>query len=106
MENYVKGIAEFIIDVSGATRYGPTAAFTDIVKAIVYDGNIVLSIVTPHKFNDIDEEVFISVPTVIGRSIGLKLTNILRRDELMKLHEAARAVYSTYRGSIEDLIRD
>ena len=106
VENYVKEIAEFIIDASGATRYGPAAAFTDIVKAIVYDENIVLSIATPHRFNDIGEEVFISVPTVVGNSIGPKLINILSKDELRSLHEAARAVYSTYKRSIKELVED
>jgi len=106
IENYVKKISEFIIDASGATRYGPAEAFTDIVKAIVLNLNVILSIATPMRFNELKEEVFVSVPTVVGRSLGLRLLDMLSEDEVRGIKEAAKAVYATYLRSVEGLNMD
>ena len=101
IEGYVKKVSEGIIDVLGATRFGPAAAFRDIVRAIARNEGVVLSIATPSRFKGIPEEVFVSVPTVVGRSLGPKLYSVLVEEELEGLRKAAKSIYDTYRKGIE-----
>ena len=103
VERYVKKISEFIIDASGATRFGPAIAFTDIVRAIVRNEATVLSVATPHRYDDIPEEVFVSEPTVISSEIGMKLSDVLTENERRAIHEAAKAIYNTYLRALEAL---
>ena len=101
VENYVKKISKFIVDKAGATRYGPAATFINIIKSIVKDECRVISLATPMKFNELPEEVFVSVPTVVCRSLGPRLIDLLNEDELSKLKEAAKAIYQTYLRALE-----
>jgi len=103
IEEYMKTVSLSIINASGATRYGPAAAFTEIVKAIALDENKVLSIASPLKIQDLGEEVFVSIPTIVGRVLGPRLLNWLNEDELRGIRRAAKAIYDTYRKALEIL---
>ncbi len=103
VEDYVKRVSKFIVDKAGATRYGPAATFKNIIESIVKDECRVLPVATPTKLSSVPEEVFVSVPTVVCRSLGPKLINLLSSDELRKLEEAGKAIYSTYLRATESL---
>ena len=101
VEAYVKQVSERIIDALGATRYGPAVAFRDIVKSIVLNLGIVLSVATPYKAEGIPEEVFVSRPTRVSMVLGPTYDNMLSSEERRKLDEAAKAIYDTYIKALE-----
>ncbi len=101
VESYVKSISRYIIEYSGATRFGPAATFTEIVKSIVLDERRIISVATPRRFPSIPEEVFVSVPTVVGRCLGPDLIGCLSREEVLGIEEAAKAIYRTYLNSLK-----
>lgn len=100
VESYVKKVSEEIIDALGATRYGPAVAFRDIIKSIVLNLGMVLSIATPYRAEGIPEEVHVSRPTRVGMVLGPTYENILSTDERKLLNEAAKAIYETYREAL------
>jgi len=101
VEAYVKSVSRYIIEYAGATRFGPAATFTEIVKSIALDERRVISIATPRKFPSVPEEVFVSVPTVVGRSLGPDLMDRLTEGEVRGLEEAAEAIYRTYLNALK-----
>jgi len=101
VEAYMKEVSEKIIDALGATRYGPAVAFRDIIKSIVLNLGMVLSIATPYRTEEIPEDVLVSRPTRVGLAIGPAYDNILTEEEKIKLNEAAKAIYSTYRKALD-----
>ena len=103
IESYVRRISVKIINALGATRFGPAVAFRDIVKAIVNNLDTVLSIAIPLKFNDIPEEVMVSVPTKVGMDLGPTLYKYLNQEEREGIVRAAKAIYKTYVGSLKYL---
>lgn len=103
IEQYVKTVSKMIIDYAGATRFGPAAAFTEIVEAIILDERKLISIATPRKIGEAPEPVHVSVPTVVGRSIGPDILEYLTPQELAGLEEAAKAIYRTYLNALEHI---
>ncbi len=103
VEQYVKSVSKMIIDYAGATRFGPAATFTEIVEAIVLDERKLISIATPRKLGGVPEPVHVSVPTVVGRSIGPDILGRLTPQEVAGIEEAAKAIYETYSKALEYL---
>ena len=95
IEFTVKEVARTIIGKLGATLYGPAIAFRDIVRSIALNLRRVLSIASPIKLPGVPEEVNVSIPQAVGRTIGFNLFNMLSNDEKEKIIEAARAIYET-----------
>lgn len=103
IDSYVRSVSRFIIDNIGGTEYGPAASFRDVVKAVVKNTNAILSVATPKKFEGLPEPVFVSIPVQLGRFIGSSRYVILSDEEKKGIVEAARAVYQTYRTTIETI---
>ncbi len=101
VEEYVKGISRKIIEAIGATEYGPASAFRDIIRGIAINTDAVLSISIPLKFNEIPEEVHVSVPVKIGKIIDYSFYDVLTLEEKKGIIEAAKAIYNTYRKACE-----
>ncbi len=101
VEAYMKKVSERIIDALGATRYGPAVAFRDIVKSIVLNLGMVLSVAIPYRAEGIPEEVLVSRPTRVGMMLGPTYEEMLSDEEKRKLDEAAKAIYETYRRALE-----
>lgn len=96
IEEYVKNISMEIIKTQGATIWGPAATFIQIVRAISLNTGRILSIATPKKFEDIPEEVYVSIPTKVGKSIGPDLWHHLNDEEKEGIVRAARSIYNVY----------
>ena len=101
VERYVKTISKKVVDIVGGTEYGPAAAFRDIVRAIALNTDEVLSIAAPTRLEGVQEAVHVSIPTRLGMTIGPNLFKELTEDEKNEITEAAKAIYSTYRMSLE-----
>ena len=85
-----------IVDYVGGTSVGPAAAFREIVRSITLNEKRILSVASPVKFENVPEEVCVSIPSVVGRKIRLKL-EMLTEDEINGIKEAARQIYEVYR---------
>jgi malate dehydrogenase len=103
IESYIKSVSKLIIDNIGGTEYGPAASFRDIVRAIVKDTNENLSIAAPMKFEEMDEPVFVSIPRIIGRTLGPSIYNRLPDQEKLQIANAAKAIYQTYQAAVKNL---
>ncbi|RLG78942.1 MAG: malate dehydrogenase [Thermoprotei archaeon] len=103
VESYMKEAPEKIIDYAGATRFGPAAAFTEILRSIAWNENKVLSIATPRKFPNIHGWVHVSVPTIVGRVLGRSLYEELTEEEKNKIHIAAQAIFETFCRAVKTL---
>ncbi len=101
VEAYMKKVSEEIIDALGATRYGPAAAFRDIIKSIVLNLGMILSVATPYKAEGVPEEVLVSRPTRVSMTLGPTYDDVLSDEERAKMNEAAIAVYETYKRALE-----
>ncbi len=101
VEAYMKEVSEEIIDALGATRYGPAVAFRDIIKSIGLNLGMVLSVATPYRAEGVPEEVLVSRPTRVSMVLGPTYDDLLSEEEKMKLNEAAKAIYETYRRALE-----
>jgi malate dehydrogenase len=101
--SYVKSVSKLIVDKIGGTEFGPAAAFRDIVRAIVRNTNEVLAIASPMKFNALPEPVFVSVPRKLGNAIGHSTYNSFPLQEKNAVDDAAKAIYQTYKTTIEVL---
>ncbi|MCD6323782.1 MAG: hypothetical protein J7L55_01570 [Desulfurococcales archaeon] len=103
VEAYIKEVPELVIDYSGATRFGPAEAFTEIIKSIALDENRVFSVATPVKLEGFKEETYVNVPTVIGMEIRDRMLHWLSPDELRRIKRAAEAIRKTYENALEML---
>ena len=103
LDSYVKSISKFIVDNIGGTELGPAASFRDIVRAIVRNTNEVLAVASPMKFNALPEPVFVSVPRRLGNAIGPYSYNSFPLQERNELDDAAKAIYQTYKTTVEIL---
>ncbi|MEM0173212.1 MAG: lactate/malate dehydrogenase family protein [Sulfolobaceae archaeon] len=104
VEKYVKEIAAEIIRVLGGTTWGPGTIIADIVKAIVYNENRVMSIAMPFKYED--EIIHLSVPTVISHKIGPTLQNIFDENELKLFHNTQKNIYKVYKENLNHLLKE
>lgn len=100
VETYVKEVSRMIIDNIGGTEYGPAASFRDLVMAIVEDQKKIFPISTPLRWIKIPEPVFVSVPLVLGKSIGPSLFERLTKIEKKELENAAKCIYDNYRTAL------
>lgn len=96
VERSVKGVAREIIANLGATLYGPSAAFRDIVRAILLNTGRIMSVASPVKFGGVPTEVNVSIPQKVGRSLGPTLLHVLSEGEKAAIREAAKSIYATY----------
>jgi malate dehydrogenase len=101
IEDYVKSVSKLIVDNIGGTEFGPAASFRDIVRAIVRDANDVLPVAAPMTFEGLPEPVFVSVPLVLGNSIGDSVYGALSAEEKIGIADAAAAIYQTYKTAVD-----
>ena len=100
IERYVKAIAGEIIKYQNGTKWGPGYVFRDIIRAFAKNENRVLSVAAPFYLDEIGEEVFVSIPRIVGRRLGKDLFNQLTEDERKGIIEAAKAIYQTYQRAV------
>ncbi len=103
VERYVREVPEGIIDMLEATRYGPAAAFRDIVESIVLNMDRVLSVAAPTRLEGLDWEAFVSVPRRVGMTLGPPMLEILTPEERQRLREAIVSIRETYAKALEVL---
>ncbi|MBN1784387.1 MAG: malate dehydrogenase [Candidatus Bathyarchaeota archaeon] len=105
LSSYVKSVSKFIVDNIGGTEFGPAAAFRDIVRAMVRNTNEILAVASPIEFTGLPEPVFVSVPLQLGTTIGCPTYDALSSKEKQELTNAAKAIYQTYKTTIEAIER-
>jgi len=103
ISDYVKSVSKLIVDNIGGTEYGPAASFRDILRVIIKNTNTLLPVATPMKFSGLSDSVFVSVPLKLGNSIGSNIYNNLSSKEKNGLTDAAKAIYQTYKTTIDML---
>lgn len=96
VERHVKRISRKIIKYSGGTRHGPGTSFRDILRSIATNDNKVLSVASPFSHGKIPEEVMVSLPRMVGRSLGPTFEPFLESGEMEKIKKAAERVYKTW----------
>ncbi|MBQ5329732.1 MAG: L-lactate dehydrogenase [Oscillospiraceae bacterium] len=99
IEEQVRTAAYKIISAKRATYYGIGMALTRIVKAILNDENSILTVSTKLNGEYGINDVYIGVPSVIGRNgikqvIELSLTD----EETEKLHNSAKILADSFEG--------
>lgn len=94
--NYVRGVSLEIVNIVGATEYGPAAAFRDIIRSIIQDRGELYSVAVSSRLSGLPEEVNVSVPTHIGQHIGASIWSELSVDEQNDIIGAAKAIYRNY----------
>jgi len=102
IEGKVKEIAALIIEHTGATIHGPVNAFRDIVRAVLLNQQKVMSIATPYEIEE--GEVYISRPTIVGRTLQTLYLKEITEEENEKIEEAARTVYHIFSQAIKNLV--
>jgi malate dehydrogenase len=100
---YIRGISKQVVDIVGATEFGPAAGFRDVVRAILMDRRELMSISNSMKFPELPEAVHVSVPTVVGSKIGPNIWDILTLSEQADIKTAAKAIYGNYKLALESL---
>lgn len=103
VEDYMKTVSEEIIEGAGATRYGPAAAFAEIVSSMVRNEGRLLSIAAPRRIADLPTEVCVGVPTIVNWELGPDILDKLPKHEVSKIEEAAWAIHGTYRRALQHL---
>jgi malate dehydrogenase len=100
---YVRDISKQIVDVLGATEFGPAAGFRDIIRAILKDRREIMSIADSLKFPELPEAVNVSVPTFVGSKIGPNLWDKLIPSEQANIKAAAKAIHENYTLAMDSL---
>jgi len=100
---YIRGVSKQLVDIIGATEFGPAAGFRDIAHAIIRDDKKLISFATPQKFPEIPEMVHCSIPTILGREIGSNIWNQITTEEQANIKTAAKAIYENYQMAWESL---
>ncbi|RLE72357.1 MAG: hypothetical protein DRJ37_03055 [Thermoprotei archaeon] len=101
VEKAVKEVAAQIIKYAGATIHGPVHAFRDIIRAVLLNQQRILSIATPYEIEE--GEVYISRPTLVGKTLRTAKLEEITEEEYEKIREAAKAVYRTFSQAVENL---
>lgn len=94
--DYVRTISKKIVDIVGATEFGPAMAFRDIIRSIIQDRGEVYSVAISTKLSGLPETVNVNIPTHISQRFGPSLWNDLTADEQGNIIEAAKAIYENY----------
>jgi malate dehydrogenase len=100
---YIRGISKQLVDVIGATEFGPAAGFRDIVRAILKDRRELMSIADSIRFPELPESVNVSVPTFVGSRIGPNIWDKLMPSEQASIKTAAKAIHENYSLAIDSL---
>ncbi len=103
VENYVKTIPGEIIRVMGGTTWGPATIIKDIIRSVVLNEGRVMSIATPRTYKG--EIVHISVPTVVGASIGPSIESTLEEADRQRLDKATEDFYKVYKENLDQLLQ-
>ncbi|GAA5419743.1 L-lactate dehydrogenase [Sulfurisphaera tokodaii] len=101
VEDYVKKIPGEIIRVMGGTTWGPGTIIAELIRAVALNENKVMSIATPRQFED--EIIHVSVPTVVGSSIGPSLENLLDEKDRWNLMASMKDFYNVYKENLKHL---
>jgi malate dehydrogenase len=96
-EYYVKEVSREILQVLGATRYGPAGAFIEIIRGIMLNTGKLISYSKLRKFENVPEPVHVTVPARIARSLGPDMWNLLTEQEKEAIRNSAETIYKTYR---------
>lgn len=105
VETYVRGISKQILDVVGATEYGPAAAFRDIIRSIIQDKRETYSVAVSTEIDGLPEPVNVNIPIQVGRSLGPSIWNELTEEEKNSIIEAAKAIYENYKMGLDSIRR-
>ena len=97
IESYVRNISTEIIKIQGATIWGPTGAFVELVRGIALNTGRILSFSMSHEFKEIPIPVHVSIPAKIGRRVGFTIWDRLLESEKSAIVKAAKIIYDTYR---------
>jgi malate dehydrogenase len=97
----LKETPEFIIDVMGATEYGPAATFSCLVHAIAMNTNETIPVAFPLEIPEIGEKVWVSIPTKVGKIIKPLPIDTIPNAERIQVFNAARSIYKTYKEATE-----
>lgn len=97
VENRVKEISRSIIKSSGGTRHGPGSSFRDILRSIAVNDNKILSISSPFKTSEIPEKVMVSIPQMVGRSLGPTFQPFITKEEKREIKKSAKRIYGTFK---------
>ncbi|MFP4646433.1 MAG: malate dehydrogenase [Candidatus Acetothermia bacterium] len=100
MEERVKEISRQVIKYTGGTRHGPATSFRDILRSIALNENRILSVSSIQKRTP-EEQVAVSVPQMVGASLGPTLESALTSQEKTALDRAAERIYRTYCTALE-----
>ncbi len=100
---YVRGVSKQLVDIIGATEFGPAAGFRDLASAILNDKKKLVSFAHPHRFQNLPEAVYCSVPTILGKQIGLSIWDKLTEEEQTNIETAAKAIYENYQIALESI---
>ncbi len=102
---YVRTVSKEILDMIGATEYGPAAAFRDIIRSMVQDRGETYSVAVSTKLPGLPEAVNVNIPTRVGRKIGPSIWKELTDEERSNITEAAKAIYDNYLTGLEVTVK-
>ncbi len=101
VSNYVKQIPGEIIRVMDGTTWGPGTIISDIIRAIALNENKLMSIAIPRVFEG--EIIHVSVPVVVGRTIGPSIESLLDEKDRWHLATAIKDFYDAYKEMLSSL---
>jgi malate dehydrogenase len=101
VSNYIKQIAGEIIRVMGGTTWGPGTIIGDVIRAIALNENKLMSIAIPRVFEG--EIIHISVPVIVGRTIGPSIESLLDEKDRWHLTTATKDFYDVYKEMLSSL---
>lgn len=99
VEDYVKKIPGEIIRVMGGTTWGPGTIIKDIIRSFVRNENRVMSIAMPREFEG--DMIHVSVPTVVGSSIGPTLESTLSEEDRARLENSFKSFHRAFRENMK-----
>lgn len=103
LEESVKEISLKIVQASGGTRHGPATSFRDILRSIALDDNRILSVAAPYRTSKTPEPVMISLPQMVGKTLGPTFENNLDEREQNAITQAAQKIYKTYQTALHSI---
>ena len=103
---YVRSVSKRIVDIVGATEYGPAAGFRDIVRSIIQDRCETYSIAVSNKLKGLPEPVNVNIPIKVGRRLGPSIWEELTAEEQKNITEAAKAIYENYQMGVAALEKE
>ena len=101
----VKNAAYDIINKKGATFYAIGLSTAKIIETIMNNQKSVLTISTylKHEFNGMIDDVYLSVPTILGSNGVERILHLdYSYEEVLKLIESAKTLSKTYKDCIKE----